>query len=118
MRDFAADRQPQAGTSVFSSDRSIGLLEGLKDDPVFVGGNTDTAVDHRKGEYLICVFEGLVAVHPSGCDDLNAKRNLSFRCELERVGEKVFQDLLQSLLVRKYRLWHSPAYIDGEGQIL
>src|SRR4029077_5173162 len=45
-RDLAADGESQARSAVLAARASVGLLERLEDDLLFVGGNADPGVAH------------------------------------------------------------------------
>src|SRR5262245_19716543 len=40
-RDLAADREAETRAAVFAAGRSVGLLEGLEDDPLLFDRNAD-----------------------------------------------------------------------------
>src|SRR6202035_3734370 len=48
--DLPADRQAQAGASVLAARAAVGLLKGLEDNVLFVGGNADAGIRDREGE--------------------------------------------------------------------
>ena len=48
--DLAADRQAEAGAAVLAAGAAVGLLEGLEDDLLLVGGNADAGVADREGQ--------------------------------------------------------------------
>src|SRR5207248_673176 len=76
----------------------------------------DTGVDYGKGEYLIRLIQNLVTMCPAECDRLDSEGDLPFFSELERIREKILQNLLQPLLVREYRFRHPAPNIDRKRQ--
>src|SRR5215217_6002995 len=102
-RDLAADRQAQARTAVLAAGGAVGLLEGLEDDPLLVLGDADAAVLDLEGQHLAGAVEVVVAAAPAVGDALDLQLHMALLGELEVVGEKVLDDLLQALVVGVHR---------------
>ena len=71
-RDFAADRQSQAGTAVLAAGCHVHLLEGLKDDLLLVERDADAGVAHGEGQHALCTVQRLHFRAPSLRGNLHA----------------------------------------------
>ena len=49
-RQFAADREAEAGAAVFAAGAGVGLLERLEDDLLFLERNADAGIGDLEGD--------------------------------------------------------------------
>ena len=64
--ELAADGQPEPGAAEPAAGGHVGLLEGLEDDRLFVGGDADARVGHGEADDGVGLVERLaVALQPS-----------------------------------------------------
>ncbi len=105
---LAADGEPESGAAVLAAGAAVGLLEGLEDDLLLVGGDADARVGHREGddEFLGAQVLALVAQCP-GRPAADGEGHPPVARELEGVGQEILQNLLEPLDVG----------LDGAGQI-
>src|SRR5204863_5230583 len=84
-RNLPADRETEAGPSIFPCDRTVRLLERFEDDLVFVRSNTDSGIDHRERHDTLGFVECLIVGTPSGGSRTDVEGYSTFLCELEGV---------------------------------
>ena len=65
MRQFAADGEPKTGAAILAAGRSIGLLEGFKDDLLLLERNTDTGIRYFERHHLARFVERLAVGIPA-----------------------------------------------------
>src|ERR1700712_1195801 len=63
---FSADRKPQTRASVAATRGAIRLLEGLKDDLLFVDRNADSGIGDRERHHCFGAVENRMARTPAG----------------------------------------------------
>ena len=88
--EVARNRQAKAGTAIAPAGRAIGLAESIKNNLLLILANTDARVLHGKSN---------VVSGPLG----HGETDLARFSEFDRVGEQVFQDLLDPLAVGEKR---------------
>ena len=71
------------------------MLEGFEDDPLLLGRDTDASVLDGEGDDLAGFTEDRVIGTPSLRGEIHAHVDVPLGCELDRVGEEVFEDLLE-----------------------
>ena len=117
-RDLARDGEAETGAAVLAAGGAVGLLEGFEDDLLLVAGDADPAVDHLEGDHvprpgqvfaLQLAAVGLHAHHqPDG----------ALLGELEGIGEKVLEDLLEPLRIGADVAGRALRHLDLEAKIL
>src|SRR6201992_1840087 len=94
-RQFAADSKTEAGAAVFPASAGIGLLEGFKNQPLLVGGDSAAGGRASEGDHCRGSVEnrGFRTPAPHGGRDL--KTDAAFTGKLECVRQQILQYLLQ-----------------------
>ncbi|GJE73411.1 hypothetical protein CHKEEEPN_4976 [Methylorubrum podarium] len=110
-RDLAADREAEARAAVLAARGSVGLLERLEDDPLLVLGDADPGIGDGHGDPLGPGAQGRALRRT------DPERDASLLGELEGVGEKVAQDLLQALRVRPQGARQARIDLDHKGEV-
>src|SRR5580693_4945586 len=64
-RQFAADGKTKSGSAVFAAGACIGLLEGLKDDSLFVQRNADAGIGNRECNHRSAGAENGMILRPA-----------------------------------------------------
>src|SRR6266566_1201520 len=64
-RDFPANRQAEARAAVFAAGAAIGLLEGFKDELLFLRRNADSRITDREGNHRTRMVEHFLAGAPT-----------------------------------------------------
>src|SRR2546427_9287395 len=77
-RNLPADGEAEAGPSVFPCDRTVCLLERFEDDLVFVGSNTDSAINYRKRHDRLGIVECPIVETPSARSRTDVEGYLAF----------------------------------------
>src|SRR5690606_18322137 len=104
-REFARDRQAEAGTAELAVRRTVGLAEGVEDRVLVFGCNADTGVADGKGH---------VAVRRAA----DRQCYLAAFGELDGVRQQVLQHLFEALRVRADFVWRSGLHGAAELQVL
>src|ERR1700730_18110047 len=97
---FATDRQPQAGSTVFPAGASVCLLKCLEDDSLFLGRNADTRVGNFEGYNRRSTSKDWMPLAPSAARKRYEQLHAAVLGELERIGQQVLEYLLQAFRVR------------------
>ena len=85
------------------------MLEGLKDKLLFLRGDANAGVGHRKSDYRAGAVECFTIAAPSFRSGRNVEHHTSSLGELEGIGEEVADDLFEPLrigedLPRQFRI--------------
>src|SRR6202047_4707600 len=96
---FAADRQPQTGSTVLTAGAGVCLLESLEDDPLLVHRNTNAGIGNFKGDNGCGLSQDWVILAPAALSERHRQADASQFGELEGVGQQILQYLLQTLRV-------------------
>src|SRR5581483_7595571 len=87
--ELAADRQPQAGTAVFSAGARIRLLEGLEDDLLLLRRNAHAGIGDLEGDDGGSILQGRVLRAPTGYCGRYAQPHPAMLGEFEGVRQQV-----------------------------
>ena len=117
VRELAADRETQAGSSVLSAGAGVGLHEGLEDDLLLLGRNADAGVGDLEGDHRGCLLEHRVLRAPAALRAGDVEPHAALRGELEGVGQQVLEHLLQALRVGRDGASQIGIEIDLERQL-
>src|SRR6516225_1569745 len=100
VRQLAADGKSKPRAAIFTAGAGVGLLKCLKDQLLLLQGNPDPGIGNLEGDHGRRVVENGMFRAPAadcGCD---AQTDTAFGRELEGVGQKILQYLLETLGVR------------------
>src|SRR4029077_15012723 len=103
-RDLAADRKSETCSTVLAARRSVRLLECLEYEPLLVLGNSDARIRDGKCDHIGRGFESWVLEPPPFLGATHRKCDVSLLGELERVREKVLENLLEPPAIGVERL--------------
>src|SRR5213593_2253191 len=99
-RQLAADGKTQSGAAVFPGRATFGLLECFEDDALLFPGDADTRIRHRECKDSIRPVQGQIAAVPTCVCPAYVQADLTLFRELECIGQKILENLLQSLFIR------------------
>jgi len=85
---FTSDGQPKTRAAVFAAGASIGLLECLENDLLFVRGNADARVGLRKRPGRFGMRQGFVVRTPALVCRRDLQRDFALLGELKGIGEQ------------------------------
>ena len=91
---FAADGQAQARAAIFAAGAGVGLLEGLEDQFLFFRRNANAGVGHFEHRHAARLAQHRMGGIPAA-GDADRQAHLALGGKFERVGQQVFQHLLQ-----------------------
>src|SRR5207245_129762 len=91
-----AYRESESGAAVLAAGRTISLLEGLEDDPLFLLRDADAGICDREGDHAGCAVEHLIVEAPALAHLLHAQNHLALFGELEGVREQILEHLLEA----------------------
>src|SRR6202034_1308573 len=100
VREFAADRQPEAGAAVLAAGGRVGLLKSLEYDALLFRRNADAGIRDLEGHHRGRMLQDRMIRIPTAGDRRDAELHAAFGGELERVGQEILEYLLQALRVR------------------
>src|SRR5712691_4527553 len=96
-RDFPANRQAKARPAIFAAGAAIGLLEGFKDELLFLRRDADSRVTDRERDHRTRMVEHFLARTPTFGHWGKAQDDAAVFGKFEGVGKQVANDLLQPL---------------------
>ena len=117
-RQFAAYGETQASAPVLSGRSRVGLLEGFEYQPLFFRSDPNAGVLNRKGENLFRGVQHRVIGSPAVRRAVDADVDMALAGELDRIGQKVLQDLLKALRVAGHAAGQIIREPDVEGKVL
>src|SRR5437868_5462442 len=97
MRQFAADGEPKTGAAILAAGRSIGLLEGFKDDLLLLERNTDTGIRHFERHHLASFVERLAVGIPAAGRRMHIEPDAALFGEFKGIRQEILEYLLQAL---------------------
>ncbi|EXF42601.1 hypothetical protein BAY1663_04992 [Pseudomonas sp. BAY1663] len=90
LRQFAGNRQAQAGAAITAIGGAVGLAEGLEDRRLLFDRDADAGIADGKGQLATGV-------------PLDAQGHRALLGELEGIGQQVLENLLQAMTVAEQR---------------
>ena len=97
VRQFAADRKAEAGAAILAAGRGVGLLEGFEDDLLLFQRNADAGIGHLERHHRRSLTQHRMGRAPAARRRRHGQPDAALRGELERIGQQIFQHLLQAL---------------------
>ena len=82
---FAADCQPQSGSSVLSAGARVCLLERLEDNALLLRRNADTGIGYLESHNRRGAVEDGMVFAPSSCGKRYIQMHAALFCELEGI---------------------------------
>src|SRR5206468_6584661 len=94
-RNLAADRQPQSGAAKSPTRRTVGLLERLEDQALFVLGDSNSSVRNSERNDLGRRFQIRILESSALVRFANRELDVSLIGELEGIRQEILEHLLQ-----------------------
>src|SRR5690606_33834698 len=98
LSETAADGKPETSAAVFAAGGTHGLLEGFKDDELFLNRNADTGVADGKANHHLTLVEVGIRLPPA-CGPEKLETYTAFLREFECIRQQILQNLVESLNV-------------------
>ena len=111
---LTADGQAESRAAIFATGAPVRLLECFKDDLLLFLGDADAGVRNREGQHRGRAIENLVVGIPAASGPLHCHNDMAAMREFERIGQEVFEHLLQPLGIRENRIRQPRFHVDFE----
>src|SRR5688572_27555433 len=116
--ELAADREAQTRAAIAPARAGVRLMERFKNYLLLIGRNPDTGILNFAGDDSCRVVQCRMIDAPAAADQIHPEGNPTLGGKFDRVGEQVFQHLLEPFHVRAHASRQVRTDFDVEGEML
>src|SRR5262245_38334660 len=117
VRQLAADREAEAGSTVLAAGAGIGLLERLEDDLLLLERDADAGIGHFERDYGRRLAQHRMIGAPAAERQRHVEAHAAVLGELEGVREQILEYLLQALGIGSDAAAEMGIDLNVEGQL-